>query len=218
MYFASRLQAGRMLASQLVPKYRYENCAIVALSDGGAMIGAQIASELHCILTMLLTAEIMLPREPNAIAGITSEGNVAFNQYYTKGEIDEMMGDYFSFVEQEKFNKMHDMNRLIGGGGLIEKRLLREHTIILVSDGLKSGFALDLAAEFLKPIAYTKLIIATPFASVQAVDRMHIMADEILCLNVLENYISTDHYYDTNDVPDHEVVIKTIEDIVLHWR
>jgi putative phosphoribosyl transferase len=218
MYFASRLQAGRMLASQLLEKYRYENCAVIALSDGGALIGAQIASELHCILTMLLTAEIMLPREPNAIAGITSEGNVAFNQYYTKGEIDEMMGDYFNFVEQEKFNKMHDMNRLIGVGGLIDKRLLREHNLILVSDGLKSGFALDLAAEFLKPIAYQKLIIVAPFASVQAVDRMHVMADEIICLNVLENYISTNHYYDIDDTPAHEVVIKTIEDIVLNWR
>lgn len=218
MYFASRLQAGRMLASQLVPKYRYENCAVVALSDGGAMVGAQIASQLHCILTMLLTAEIMLPREPNAIAGITSEGNVAFNQYYTKGEQDELMGDYFSFVEQEKFNKMHDMNRLLGTGGMIDKKLLRGNNIILASDGLRSGFALDLAAEFLKPIAYEKLIIVTPFASVQAVDRMHIMADEIICMNVLENYIDTDHYYDTQDVPDHEVVVKTIEDIVLHWK
>ncbi len=207
-----------MLASQLVPKYRYENCAVVALSDGGAMVGAQIASQLHCILTMLLTAEIMLPREPNPIIGITSEGNVAFNQYYTKGEQDELMGDYFSYIEQEKFNKMHDMNRLLGTGGMIDKKLLRGNNIILASDGLKSGFALDLAAEFLKPIAYEKLIIVTPFASVQAVDRMHIMADEIICMNVLENYIDTDHYYDTQDVPDHEVVVKTIEDIVLHWK
>ena len=207
-----------MLASQLVSKYRYENCAVIALSDGGAMVGAQIASQLHYILTMLLTAEIMLPREPNAIAGITSQGNVAFNQYYSKGEQDELMGDYFSYVEQEKFNKMHDMNRLLGTGGMIDKKLLRGNNIILASDGLRSGFALDLAAEFLKPVAYEKLIIVTPFASVQAVDRMHIMADEIICLNVLENYIDTDHYYDTQDVPDHEVVVKTIEDIVLHWK
>ena len=207
-----------MIASQLVPKYRYENCAVIALSDGGAMIGAQIASQLHCILTMLLTAEITLPREPNAIAGITSEGNVAFNQYYSKGELDEMMGDYFSYVEQEKFNKMHEMNRLLGSSGLIDKKLLRGQNIILASDGLKSGFALDLAAEFLKPIAYEKLIIVAPFASVQAVDRMHIMADEIICMNVLEYYIDTNHYYDTQDVPDHEVVVKTIEDIVLHWK
>jgi predicted phosphoribosyltransferase len=113
---------------------------------------------------------------------------------------------------------MHDMNRLLGVGGMIEKRLLAGTNIILVSDGLKSGFALDLAAEYLKPIAYEKLIIVTPFASVRAVDRMHILADEIICMNVLDNYIDTDHYYDVNDVPDHAVVVKTIEDIVLNWK
>jgi putative phosphoribosyl transferase len=218
MYFASRMQAGRMLASQLVSKYRYENCAVIALSDGGVMVGAQIATQLHCVITMLLSAEIMLPREPDAIAGITSEGNVAFNQRYSQGEIDELMGDYFSFVEQEKFNRLHEMNQLLGRGGLIDKKLLRGHNIILVSDGLRSGFSLDLAAEFLKPIAYERLIVVTPFASVQAVDRMHILADEIICLNVLENYIDTDHYYDTNDVPEHELIVKTIEDIILRWK
>lgn len=218
MYFASRLQAGRMLASQLVPKYRYENCAVIALSDGGAMIGAHIASELHCILTMLLTAEIMLPLEPDAIAGITAEGSLAFNQYYSKGEIDEMVGEYFNYIEQQKLTKMHELNRLIGSGGLIEKKRLKGHTLILVSDGLRTGFALDLAAEYLKPVNYEKLIIVTPFASVQAVDRMHILGDEIICMNVLENYISTDHYYDINDVPPHALIIQTIEDIVMHWR
>ena len=68
MYFASRLQAGRQLASQLVPKYRYENCAVLAVSDGGVMVGAQIAQQLHCVITLLMSAEITLPREPEAVA------------------------------------------------------------------------------------------------------------------------------------------------------
>lgn len=76
MYFASRMQAGRMLASQLAPKYRYENCAVIALNDGGVMVGAQIASQLHCILMMLLSSEINLPMEPDAIAGITDRKSV----------------------------------------------------------------------------------------------------------------------------------------------
>jgi predicted phosphoribosyltransferase len=60
--------------------------------------------------------------------------------------------------------------------------------------------------------------MATPLASVPAVDRMHIAADEIFCLDVIEDYISTDHYYEKHDVPDHEAVIKSIETIVDHWQ
>ena len=218
MYFASRVQAGRMLAAKLAEKYRYENCAVMALGDGGVMVGAQIAVQLHCVLTLLEIAEIMLPREPQAVAGITAGGTVAYNHSYSPGELDELVGENYGLIEQEKLSQMHDMNQLVGTGGTVNKDLLKGHNVIVVSDGLKTGFTVDLAAEFLKPIAIENLVIAVPFASVQAVDRMHVMADDLYCLNVLEDYIDTDHYYDKQDVPDHETVLKTIEQIILKWK
>ena len=207
-----------MLAEQLVKKYRYENCAIIALNDGGVMVGAQIAMELHSVLTMLLSAEIMLPREPEAIIGISESGSFSYNEAYSPGEIEEMVGENYQYIEQEKLTKLHEMEQLIGDGGLIRKDLLKGHTVILTTDGLKSGFALDIAAEFLKPIAIDRLVVATPLASVQAVDRMHIIADEIYCLSVVEDYMTTDHYYDKNDVPDHKKVVEIIEKIILNWK
>jgi putative phosphoribosyl transferase len=218
MYFASRVQAGRMLAAQLTKKYRYENCAVVALGDGGVMVGAQIAVELHCILTMLASAEIMLPREPQPIAGITPGGNMAYNHAYSDSEIDEMVGENYGFIEQEKLTQMHNLNQLLSGSGTIDKNLLKAHSVIVVSDGLKTGFMVDLAVEFLKPIAIDKLIVAVPFASVPAVDRMHVLADDLYCLDVIQDYIETDHYYDKQDVPDHETVLKTLENVILKWR
>ena len=208
-----------MLATQLVEKYRYENCAVVALSDGGVVVGAQIASQLHAVLTMLMTTEINLPMEPEAFAGISQSGAFSYNTgSYSTGEIEELEGEYYRFIEQEKMSKMQDMQRLIGDGGLIHKDLLRGRNIILVSDGFKSAFTLDIAIEYLKPIAVEKLIIATPLASLKAVDRMHILADEIYCLSVVEDYISTDHYYDKHDVPEHDKVIETIEKVILNWK
>jgi len=218
MYFASRMQAGRMLGAQLAKKYRYENCAVVALNDGGVMIGAQIASQLHCVLMMLLNSEIKLPMEPDAIAGITPSGAMAYNQRYSPGEIEELTGEYYGLIEQEKMTGMHEMNRLVGRNGVMQRDLLKGHNVIVVSDGLKTGFPLDLVAEYLKPIAIEKLIVATPLASLKAVDHMHIVADEILCLSVVEDFISTEHYYDTQDVPDHDTAIKTIEHIISEWK
>jgi len=169
-------------------------------------------------LTMLQSAEIMLPREPDAIAGITPEGVVSYNHQYSEGEIDEMVAEYRSFIEQQKLEQMHLLNHVVTGQGPMNKRLLKGHNVILVSDGLKTGFQLDLAYEFLKPINYERLIVAVPFASVSAVDRMHILADDIYCLNVIAEYMETDHYYDQNEIPDHQTVLKTIEDLVVHLR
>lgn len=214
MYFASRQQAGRMLAKELVPRFKDRKCVVIALSDGGVMIGAQIAMELHCAITMLLVDEIELPREIVAIGGITQDGSFTYNHAYSSGEIEELVMEYHGIIEQEKLEKLHQMHRLMKSGNLIRTDLIKNHSVILVSDGFSSGFSIDLALQYLKPIAIDKLVVATPLASVPAVDRMHVMADEIYCLDVLENYINTEHYYDTQDIPDHDLVMKTIEHIV----
>lgn len=218
MYFASRVQAGRMLAGQLAEKYEDKQCTIVALSDGGVMVGAQIAKKLRCPLTLLLNAEINLPREPEAIAGITSGGVIAYNHSYSSGELEDLRGEFYGLIEAEKLTKMHSLNQLLGAGGTINKQILKGRHIILVADGLKTGFELDIAAEFLKPIAIEKLVVAVPFASLTAVDKMHVMADDLYCLSVIADYFDTNHYYDTNDLPDHDTVIRTIEHVVAEWR
>lgn len=218
MYFKSRVQAGQLLADDIDKKYHDHKCAVIALSDGAVMVGAQIAMKLHCVLTMLLTDAIHLPREEMAVGGISQDGSFSYNNFYSPGEIEEFVSEYRTFIEQEKMSKMSQMHRLQGKGGLIRKSLLRDHTVILVSDGLSNGFSLDLAVEYLKPIRIKRLIVATPLASVPAVDRMHILADEIFCLSVLPDYMNTDHYYDSPDIPSHEMIVKTIEEVVTHWK
>jgi len=217
MYFKDRNQAGQQLAVKL-KDYRYENTAVVALSDGGVIVAAEIAKALHCVLTMLLTEEIKLPGEPNAIAVVNQDGGFTYNKMYSTGQIEGFASEYRTYIEQEKERKFHVINRLLGDGGLIRRDLLYGRNVILVSDGLQNGLSLDAAADFLKPIRMEKLIIATPLASVQAVDRMHLMADEICCLSVLENFMNIDHYYENNKMPSHEELIKTIETIVLNWH
>ena len=217
-YFKSRVEAGEKLAAILVPKYRHKDCAIIALSDGGVMVGAQIAMKLHCVLTMLLTAPITLPREPEAVAVIDQSGNFTFNSAYSDGEIDELQGEFRNYIDQQRLQKLHDINSLIGHGGVIRRDLVNRRIVIIVNDGLTGGFALDAVAQFLKPIQINKLVVATPLANVPAVDKMHVIADEIVCLNVVYDYMNTEHYYEANDVPDHKATLKIIQDIVLHWQ
>jgi predicted phosphoribosyltransferase len=214
MYFSSRTQAGRMLASQLSKKYSSGNTVIVALNDGGVVVGLEIAKKLNCTVSLLLSSEITLPRELAAIAGITSTGEFSFNEEYAPSEVEEMASEYRNFIEQEKLEKMHDLNHFIGRGGTINYDIIKGKNVILVADGLKSGFLLDLAYQYLKPIAIEKIVAALPLAAVPAVDRMHVLCDEIYCLSVVDQYEDTNHYFDSNDVPDHEEIVKTIEQII----
>jgi len=218
MYFESREQAGVKLATDLVARYRYENCAVVALSDGGVIVGEQIAAALHSILTMLLVENIDVPGENMSFGAISQNGSFTYDGSFSQGEIDEYASEYHGYLEEQKREAFQKINRLLGDGGLINNDMLRDHVVILVADGLNSGAALDAAVDFLKPIRIARLVIAAPVASIQAVDKLHMLADELHILDVKDNYLDTDHYYEKNTVPSHEETVAKINKIVLNWR
>jgi len=218
MYFDSREQAGQLLGVELLDKYRYENCAVVALSDGAVIVGEQIAKSLHCILTLLLVENIELPGEGISFGGVSQNGSFTYNGMFSAGEIEEYESEYHGYLEEQKREAFGKINRLLGDGGLINEDMLRDRVVILVADGLDTGASLDVAVDFLKPIRIKRLVVATPVANIQTVDRLHVLADELHILDVKTNFMGTNHYYNQNDIPSHEATIAKINQIVLNWH
>lgn len=218
MYYDSRAHAGQLLAAELVPKYRYEDCAVVALSDGGVLVGEQVAAQLHCILTMLVTEEIDIPGENMSFGAVSQAGNFTYNSQFTDGQINEYTSEFHGYLAEQKRQAFSRINKLIGDGGLIDKDMLRDRTIILISDGFDNGAVLSVALDFLKPIRINKLVVAAPVATIPAVDQLHVMADELHILDVKENYMGTNHYYTDNEVPSHEETVAKINQIILNWQ
>ena len=218
MYFENREQAGKLLADQLVEKYRYEDCTVIALSDGAVVVGEQIARALHCLLTMLLVEDIQVPGEGISFGSVSQNGGFTYNNTFSIGEIDEYNSEYHGYLEEQKRQAFQSINRLLGDGGFIDEVMLRDRVVILVADGFDSGSSLDASLDFLKPIRIKRLVVATPVSSVLAVDRLHVTADEIHILDVKQNFMGIDHYYEKNDIPSHEETIAKINQIVLNWR
>lgn len=218
MYFESRIHAGQQLAARLFERYRYENCAVIALSDGGVIVGEQIAAQLHCVLTMLLVEDIEIPGEDLSFGGVSQTGSFTYNSEFSPGEIDEYTSEFHGYLEDQKRQAFQRINRLIGEGGLINYDMLRNRTIILVSDGFSDATVLDVAMEFLKRVRIHRLVIAAPVAAEQAVDRLHVVADELHILDVKSNYFDTNHYYTVNEIPSHEETVDKINKIILNWR
>lgn len=218
MYFQSRSQAGRMLAGLMYEKYRYENCAVVALTDGGALVGEAIAAQLHCVLMMIVTEDIDVPGENMAFGAVSQGGKFTYNTSMSEGEIDEYSSEYHGYLDEQKRQAFQRINRLIGDGGTIEPSLLRDHVVVLVADGFVDTTGLDVAIDYLKPMRLSKLVIATPITSVGAVDNMHVRADDLYILDVRENFLDINHYYDENHIPPHNKIIDRISDIVMKWR
>lgn len=218
MYFESRAQAGQLLAAELAETYRYEDCVVVALSDGAVQVGEQIAQTLHCLLTMLVSEDIAVPGEGVSFGGVSQNGTFTYNGQFSSGEIEEYTSEFHGYLEEQKREAFQKINRLLGDGGLIENDMLRDHVVIVVADGLDNSAALDVMLDFMKPIRVRRLVVATPLATIPAVDKLHVAADEVHVLDVKENFMGTNHYYEQNDMPTHEETIAKINQIVLNWH
>lgn len=217
MYFKSRTEAGQILAEQL-GKYRFEDSAVLALSDGGVVVGAQIATELHCPLMFLLMQDITLPGEKTAVGVVDQNGGFTYNDFFSTGELDELSGEFHGVIDQMKTEKWHEINRLLSDGGIVDPDILENRNIIIVSDGFLNGTSLLATMNFLKPIKTKKIIIATPFASVPAVDKMHLLGDALVVLNVIDGTFELNHYFEENDVPSQEDIVDILNEAILKWK
>lgn len=218
MYFYDRSEAGRILADRLLEKYRYEDCAVIALSEGAVLVGEAIATSLHCVMTMMLVEKIEVPGESVSLGGLSQTGQFTYNGMLSAGQLEGFRMEYFGYFEEKKREAMSRLNRLLGDGGLLNREILKGRNIILVSDGFDDAASVDVALDFLKPVRIQKIIVATPTASVQAVDYLHVRADELHILDVKANFMGVNHYYDHNQIPSREDTVEKLNRVVLNWQ
>lgn len=201
MYFENRYQAGQMLAAKL-QDFASVPTVILCLNDGAVLVAEPIAQSLSAPLFLLLMREITLPGPLAPTVGTVDQGGgFTYNTDLSKGEINEYVSEYHSHLEAEKIEKMHEIHRMVSAQGELDRSYLNDKSIILVSDGLATGAVVDAANDYLKPVKTDKIVAALPFASVPAVDRLHVATDELHILDVKANFFSTDHYYEDNALP-----------------
>ena len=215
-YFKDRVEAGKLLAQDMT-QYAVQNCAVLALSEGGIVVGAEIAKVLHTSLFLLSIEDITLPRELQPLASMSSSGTFTYNHSLSNADLEEITSESRPVIEQIKLETFQKLNRIISKDGPIDKQLLKRHVVIVVSDGIASGLSLDVATDFLKPISTKSIIVATPLCKAEVADKIHVMADKVHTLDVIETDFPLSHYYEDNTLPDHDTVLDIMKNISLRW-
>ena len=197
--------------------YRYEDVAVLAVSPGGVVVGAEIAKRLRARMSVLLTEQISMPgvAKSDIIGLIDQEGHFTYNAMMPAGLIMEVETEMRTFLEAEKLDKMHKLSRAVNEYGFIDPYSFYGHHVIVVSDGYRNGLAFEAATNYLKTVNTKSLIAASPIASIPAVDRLHIVADKLKILDVLPNYLDTDHYFEDNTIPD---IQDLMDELVYRWQ
>ncbi len=195
MQFLSREDAGKRLANEL--KDYTDNALILAIPNGGVAIGRVVADELHLPLDIVLTKKIGHPHDEEFAIGAVSTRHVVLDE--VEG-VDKAYVDHtIKRLQKQLQERYHQFKK--------EAPLpLEGKTVIIVDDGIATGNTVMVAVHVAKDAKAKKVIVATPVGPKESLMRLHVEADDVICLHCPENFMAVAQFYkEFQHVTDKEV-------------
>lgn len=176
--FQNRREGGEKLVP-LLEKYKGKGTVVIALLRGGALTAFPVAKALDAPLYLLVIRKLGVPgNEEQGFGAIDPDGNKALNQYlvYYFGlkneDIEAVAKKEMEILRQRQAVYDHEPKNLNG------------KTVILIDDGLATGYTMLAAVRYAKSKKAKKVIVAVPFAHFESVGMLQKEADEVVCAEV----------------------------------
>ncbi len=204
--FKDRWKAGVILAEMLHPKYeKVPDTLVLAIPAGGVPVGLVIAQKLQLPFEIILVRKIHFPDNPEAGFGaITFDGEILLNE-----ELVSYAGlDEKTIARQITLEKkdLAEREKLFRKGKAFPS--LKGKTVILVDDGLASGYTMMAAVKSVAKRGAQKIVVAVPTASQKALEKLAPWVDEIYCANLRSGiyFAVADAYQNWYDLSREEVL------------
>lgn len=201
--FRDRENAGEIL-SQMLMEYKNTDAVVFVIPAGGVPVGAVVATELHIPLEVAIVSKITLPWNTEAGYGaVAFDGTVRLNEEMvlrlglTEKEIEEG-------IEKTQNKVRNRISSFRSGRSSLQ---VSGRTVILVDDGIASGFTMMVAVEALKKAGASQIVIAVPTAHLDNIQELIRKVDKVYCANLRSgwSFAVADAYELWTDVSEEEV-------------
>lgn len=199
--FKNRQEAGEKLAQALQEYKDATDTIVLALPRGGVVVGFEIARALNLPLDIVVPRKIGAPQNPEyAIGAITETGEAILNEEEVKN-IDQVW--LKRAMEEERKEALRRL--AVYRAGLPAE--LQGKTVILVDDGIATGFTMRAAVASVKTRQAMKIIVAVPNGAAESVAKLRQLVDEVVCLETPALYFAVGEFYEEfSQVSDEEVI------------
>lgn len=202
--FENRHDAGRQLAAEL-GEYSDQSVVVLAIPNGGVPVALEVASALKTELDLIICRKIPILVSPEGSLGAAADdGTVILNEEAVKR---------IGFSRQQLEYEINKVRAEIKQRSLLYKgdRLPVRATgkiVILIDDGLASGFTMMAAVESLRRRRPKEVVVAVPVASAMAVKQVEKVADRVVTCTTgfMPKFYLSDFYRYWHDVSDDEVM------------
>lgn len=202
MRFRDRREAGRRLAQRL-STFRSEKVVVVGLPRGGVPVAAEVARALDAPLDVLVVRKLGCAWQPELGIGAIGEGNVVVLNEDLIARLGVSTQDIEAVTERERAELERRVHRYRGDAAPV---LVEGRTVILVDDGIATGFTARAAIAILHRRGAERVVLAVPVAPLDAVEELRHVADEVVVLEEPLAFFAIGQFYaDFTQTSDEEV-------------
>lgn len=202
--FENRYDAGRQLANKLT-EYKSKSVVVLAIPNGGVSVALGVALALEADLDLIISRKVPLPLSPEGGFGaVTDDGTVILNEEVVKktGLSQEQITYQVSRVRAEirQRSLLYHKDRPLS--------VVSGKTVIIVDDGLASGFTMMAAVESVRHRRPKAIVVAVPVASATALKQIEKIADKVVThtTSFAPDFYVSDFYRYWHEPSDEEVL------------
>lgn len=174
--FDNRYDAGRQLAEKL-GEFKNQPVIVLAIPNGGVPVALQVALELNADMDLIISRKIPIPLRPEGGFGaVADDGTTMINQEVLKSI--SLNDQQINYQVNKVRNDIQQRSLLYRGSRPIS--LVNNKTVIVIDDGLASGYTMMAAVESVRRRQPKRVIAAVPAASATAVKQVEKIADRVI--------------------------------------
>ena len=203
--FRDRFQAGSLLAQKLREYSGKEGVIVLAIPAGGVPVGYVVAKELGVPLDVVIVRKAQIPWNTEAGFGaVTWDGETVLNEPLVE-QLGLTREEIEASISKTKRNIQERLRKFRGDKPMPQ---FRDKVVILVDDGLASGFTMLAAARAARKSMPKNIVVAVPTASSGAIELLMSEVEKIACLNIRSgpSFAVADAYENWYDLSDEEVL------------
>ena len=205
--FTDRFDAGRAVADMLATSYKgLPSLMVLGIPMGGIPLASEVSKKLACPMDVVIVRKIQVPGNTESGFGAMTEENDIFyndvlisrlrlNEKQIQEQSDKVRGELTQ--RREKLRQGRPFPDIQG------------KTVILVDDGLASGFTMKASIHLCKNRKAAKTIVAVPTAPLRTVQELHdVFSADIFCANIREGmaFAVADAYKNWHDLSENEIM------------
>ncbi|MBW6409369.1 phosphoribosyltransferase [Clostridium weizhouense] len=207
--FIDRKDAGEQLSINL-KKFKDENPIVLAIPRGGIITAYETIKKFKFEWDLIIPRKISLPYNKEvAIGAVSLDGTYLLDERYI-----DMLNISKEYIQNEMFQQIDEikkkLNKYKGNENFPD---VKNKTVIIIDDGIATGFTIQAAIKSIKKHDAKKIILAIPIAPQNTISMLEKIVDEVICLFIPYDFYAVGSYYENFEQTTDEEIFNVINEL-----